>query len=40
MAINSILAHPERYLYFEDNFKEFWKLKCGCKFSNKPSFIN
>ena len=37
-----ILAHPERYLYFEDNFKEFWKLKkCGCKFQiNLLSLIN
>ncbi len=28
-----ILAHPERYVYFHDNFKEFNKLKrVGCKF--------
>ena len=28
-----ILAHPERYLYFEENFKEFYKLKSrGCLF--------
>jgi len=39
---NIILAHPERYLYFHNNFKEYIKLKkFGCNFQvNLLSFTD